>query len=49
MLVDDNMNNLKALSFIFEMLKERFIINILKEEDGSTAVKLFTQKNSKES
>ena len=45
MLVDDNMNNLKALSFIFEMLRDRFTIEIFKEEDGINAVQLFKQKN----
>ena len=45
MLVDDNMNNLKALCFIFEILREKYQINILKEEDGSTAIKRFKEKN----
>ena len=49
MLVDDNNNNLKALCYIFEILKSDFKINILKMEDGIDAVKMFKEKNVIES
>ena len=49
MLVDDNNNNLKALCFIFEMLREDFSVNILKADDGIDAVKLFKENNQIES
>ena len=49
MIVDDNHHNLKNLSYIFELFKEKYCLNIHRIEDGNLAVNLFQQKNKNKS
>jgi hypothetical protein len=41
MIVDDNMNNLKVISYLFENFRDKYILKIFKAEDGNIAVNLF--------
>ncbi len=45
MIVDDNMNNLKVISYLFENFRDISILKIFKAEDGNIAVNLFKQLN----
>jgi hypothetical protein len=41
MIVDDNHHNLKNLTYIFELFKEKYCLNIHRIDDGNLAVNLF--------
>ncbi len=45
MIVDDTINNTKALSFVLGQFKNRYDLKLFKIEDGHLSVDFFMERN----